>query len=116
MKKSTLKIINILAIILCVIMTSGTILAANDIQFNSLDNGNANVSQLQTYGAKIVTVIRNVGIVLAVIMLMVIGLKYMMGSAEEKAEYKKTLMPYLIGAVLLFAASGIAQMIKNFIS
>lgn len=114
MKKSTLKIISILAITLCIIMAFGTVFA--DISFNDLQNGNADVNSLQTYGAKIVTVIRNVGIVLAVIMLMVIGLKYMMGSAEEKAEYKKTLMPYVIGAVLLFAASGIAQMIKNFIS
>ena len=115
MKKSTLKIINILAITLCVIMAFGTVLAA-DINFGDLDNGTANVSELQSYGATIVTIIRNVGIVLAVVMLMIIGLKYMMGSAEEKAEYKKTLMPYVIGAVLLFAASGIAQMIKNFIS
>ena len=29
----------------------------------------------------------------------------MMGSAEEKAEYKKTMLPYLIGAVIVFAAS-----------
>ena len=35
----------------------------------------------------------------------------MMGSAEEKAEYKKTLLPYVIGAVLVFAAAAIASMI-----
>ena len=42
---------------------------------------------------------------------MVIGIKYMMGSAEEKAEYKKTMIPYLIGAVLLFAAVNLATYI-----
>jgi len=31
-----------------------------------------------------------------------------MGSAEEKAEYKKTMIPYLIGALILFAAVQIA--------
>lgn len=40
----------------------------------------------------------------------------MMGSAEEKAEYKKTLMPYFIGAVLIFAASAFAQAIYSFVS
>lgn len=38
----------------------------------------------------------------------------MMGSAQEKAEYKKTMIPYLIGAVLIFAASNIAGWIYNF--
>ena len=40
----------------------------------------------------------------------------MMGSAEEKAEYKKTLLPYVIGAVLIFAASTIAGVVFNFAS
>ena len=33
----------------------------------------------------------------------------MMGSAAEKAEYKKTMIPYLVGAVLIFGASAIVQ-------
>ena len=37
-----------------------------------------------------------------------------MGSAEEKAEYKKVMIPYLIGAVLIFAAPYIADAIYNF--
>ena len=37
----------------------------------------------------------------------------MIGSVEEKAEYKKTLMPFLIGALFVFAASTIASIIYN---
>ena len=44
---------------------------------------------------------------------MVIGIKYMMGSAEEKAEYKKTMIPYLVGAIILFAAVNIAGVVVN---
>ena len=44
---------------------------------------------------------------------MVIGIKYMMGSAEEKAEYKKTMLPYLIGAIILFAAVNIASYVVS---
>ena len=40
----------------------------------------------------------------------------MMGSAEEKAEYKKSMMPYVIGAALIFASSALAQVIYNFFS
>ena len=35
----------------------------------------------------------------------------MMGSASEKAEYKKTMIPYLVGAVLIFGASAIAKVV-----
>ncbi len=52
-----------------------------------------------------------VGTVLSVIILMIIGFKYMLGSIEEKAEYKKTLIPYIIGAFMLFSGSLVPQII-----
>lgn len=39
--------------------------------------------------------IRTIGMFIAVGAMMVIGIKYMTGSAEEKANYKKTMMPYI---------------------
>lgn len=59
--------------------------------------------------------IRNIGIILSVIILIVIGIKYMLGSVEEKAEYKKTLLPYIVGAFLLFTGSLIPQLIYDII-
>ena len=37
----------------------------------------------------------------------------MMGSVEEKATYKKTLLPFIIGAAFIFAASTIANIVYN---
>lgn len=59
----------------------------------------------------IVGVIRTIGVVLSVAVLIVIGIKYMMGSVEEKADYKQSLKPYLIGAFLLFTGSLVPQLI-----
>ena len=70
-------------------------------------------SKIQTLGGKALSVIQIVGSVVAVLVLVVLGIKYMMGSTEEKAEYKKTLIPYIVGAVLIFAASNIASMVYN---
>ena len=67
-------------------------------------------------GNQLITIISTIGSVAAVIVLIILGLKYMMGSAEEKAEYKKTLMPYVIGAALVFAASTIAGVLYGFLS
>ncbi|MCL2383129.1 MAG: pilin [Oscillospiraceae bacterium] len=67
-------------------------------------------------GGGIIGILQVVGIVLSVIVLIILGIKYMMGSAEEKAEYKKTLVPYIIGAVLIFAAAALAQIVFEFVT
>ena len=55
-----------------------------------------------------------VGIVVSVAALVLIGLKYMLGSVEEKAEYKKTLIPYIIGAFILFTGTLVPNLIYTF--
>ena len=72
--------------------------------------------KITSLGNQIITILTIVGTVVSVVVLIVLGIKYMMGSAEEKAEYKKTMMPYVIGAALIFAASAIAGILYNFLS
>lgn len=62
-------------------------------------------------GKVIIGVLRGAGTVISVIVLVAIGIKYMMGSVEEKATYKQTLVPYLIGAVLVFGITNILPII-----
>ena len=62
----------------------------------------------------IVSVIETVGVISSVIILIVIGIKYMLGSVEERADYKKTMIPYLIGAFMVFTVSLIPQIIFKF--
>lgn len=44
--------------------------------------------------------IRNITVIMAVITLMLIGVKYIIGSANEKAKYKETLFPWVIGCIV----------------
>ena len=71
----------------------------------SIDNS------IKTMGNNTLGIIRTVGVVLSVLMLIVIGIKYMLGSTEEKAEYKKSLMPYVIGAAIIFTGSMVPDII-----
>lgn len=64
-------------------------------------------------GNQIIGIITTVGVVVAVVVLLVLGIKYMMGSASEKAEYKKTMIPYLVGAILIFGASAITKVVVS---
>ncbi len=110
------KIISTLVIaMLILIMIVPTIFAftPGDVNPNITGPGSNSVKSL---GNQITGIIQIVGTIVSVAMLIVLGIKYMMGSAEEKAEYKKTLFPYLIGAVLIFAASNLAKIIYDWAS
>lgn len=111
--KKTMRIICAVIIALTVIVSIGNIcfaeISAGSI--NGKQSGMGGENQIQNVGNYIATIIRNIGIVLAVILLMILGIKYMVGSAEEKADYKKTMIPYLVGVVVLFGASAIAQVV-----
>ena len=64
----------------------------------------------------IVSVIRTFGIIVSVVVLLIMGIRYMMGSVEEKAEYKKTMIPYLIGAFMLFGITIILGIFSTIIT
>lgn len=59
-------------------------------------------------------VVQLVGVGIAVIMLIVLAIKYISASAGDKAEIKKHAVVYIVGAVVLFGAAGILGIIKNF--
>lgn len=61
-------------------------------------------------------IIQVVGTMVAVGMLGVLGIKYVLGSAEQKAEYKKSMIPYIIGAILIFGFSNTTQIIYEWAS
>ena len=115
MKKSIKVISTLLLAIMLVASVAGTVLAVDpNTVLNGLDgNGNVQTNDLTKVGNNIVTIIQVVGIVIAVIVLLIIGIKYMMGSASEKAEYKKTMIPYIVGAVLIFAGTSLVRVIYS---
>lgn len=115
MKKSIKVISTLLLTIMLVASIAGTVLAVDpNTVLNGLNgNGDVQTNDLTKVGNNIVTIIQVVGIVIAVIVLLVIGIKYMMGSASEKAEYKKTMIPYIVGAVLIFAGTSLVRVIYS---
>ena len=118
MKKIT-KAISVLLVVVMLISIGSTVFAAVQGVSDPATLTGKTVSgteKITTLGNQIITILTIIGTVASVIVLIVLGLKYMMGSAEEKAEYKKTMMPYIIGAALVFAASAIAGILYNFLS
>lgn len=107
----TMKILSIILIIAMMFTFAMTTMSSAADIINELEGKNTDVNDdsIIGVGASIIDIITTVGIIISVIVLLILGIKYMMGSASEKAEYKKTMIPYLVGAVLIFGASAIAK-------
>lgn len=61
----------------------------------------------------ILSIIRTIGIIVSVATLMVIGIKFMLGSVQEKAQYKQIMIPWIIGAIMVFAITTIPTLIYD---
>ena len=119
MNKKVEKILNVLVIVFALIAISTNVFAAADLGITpgTLEGTRSGAADtVKGVGEQVVGILQTVGIILSVVVLIILGIKYMMGSAEEKAEYKKTFIPYIVGAALIFAASIFAQAIYTFFS
>ena len=110
--KKLIKIVPMMLLMVIIISLVSTVFAATD---PSVLTG-TDTTAFDSIGQKIIGMVQAIGSIASVLVLVILGIKYMMGSAEEKAEYKKTMIPYLIGAILVFAAANLASMIYGFAS
>lgn len=114
MSTKTMKILTMIATILLVISVgTSTVFGLKPSDMKGTEPTSNDIADL---GNKIIGILQTVGVVLSVVILIILGIKYMMGSAEEKAEYKKTMIPYLIGAVFIFLAPTIANVVYSFLT
>ena len=117
----TMKIISILLIAIMLVISLSGIASAKtpDAILNEINKATTGATVdtgITDLGGKVVATVQVIGIVVAVVILLVLGIKYMMGSASEKAEYKKTMIPYIVGAVLIFASTTIVGIVVNLAS
>lgn len=86
----------------------------NDYEPASTENVTG-AKKIQDIANSIIGPIRVIGSAISVIALITMGIKYVMGSIEEKAEYKKTMLPYLIGAIMVFAITNLLSILIKII-
>jgi len=108
------KLIKLVPVMILAIMMLSTVSMVYAVPTDPSTLTGTATTQFDSIGNKIIGMVQAIGSIASVLVLIILGIKYMMGSAEEKAEYKKTFIPYLIGAILVFAASNLASMIFGF--
>ncbi len=115
------KVIKFLVIILAILFLSSffcsSIEAALSEQFSGKisDGMDSAKTSAQKILSSVLNIIRLVGASVAVIILIVLACKYILASAGDRADIKKYAINYVVGALILFGASGIASLIQKFV-
>lgn len=119
------KVVNISVKILLIFMVCITLFCTfGDDFIYAVDNFNTNDwapstsvneedSKLLEIGNKIIGPIQLIGSLVSVITIIIIGIRYMLGSIEEKAQYKETLVPYFLGAVFVFGITNVLSIVYD---
>ena len=116
MNKKSLKIFLSILLVLSTILTATTPVFAYDdpARFSTVDDPSGTATKLQGTAGQILGVVQVIGVSVAIIMLIIIAIKYLSAAPNDKAEIKKHAVVYVIGAVVLFGAIGILGLISNF--
>ena len=116
MKKSLLyKTISVVLVSAFILLLAGTVsMAQSSFLTTPTPQDSSLIKPTQNIAGAILSVVQVIGVSVAIIMLIVLAIKYMSAAPNDKAEIKKHAVVYVVGAVVLFAASGILQIIKGF--
>ena len=117
----TMKIFAILAIAVLLVSFMSTNIFATDpgsiigTLENDVNRAEVNTSKISSTAGKVIKAIRNFAIIASVVILVILGVKYMIGSVEQKAEYQKNFVPLIIGIVLVVGATSIASFLFSIV-
>ena len=91
------------------------VISGGDSFIQAGKNGSAQIDKgsLKNASSSIYNILLICGVIIAVLIGSIMGIKFMIGSVEEKAEYKKSFVPLIVGIVLVVAATAIASFIFN---
>ena len=113
-RKLLVKVIEVaLLTVLCCIIISTTAQASSFLKPPKPQESSLTTSATDI-GGQILSIVQVIGASVAIIILVVLGIKYMSASPNDRAEIKKHAVVYVVGAVVLFASSALVGIIRGF--
>ena len=82
---------------------------------NKGDNTNSSAMVYSVVGTILIT-LQVVAVGVALIVLVILAIKYLVASPGDKAEIKKSMIVYTVGALTVFASASILRLIQIFTS
>ena len=127
MKNKSIKIILILIVILNMIAinsnadTNFGLSSIIDKGKNFIDASNGETSgfskkEIKGLSDSIYNILLFIAVVVSVIVITILGIKYIIGSVETKAEIKDTMVPFIVGCVVVFGSFGIWKIVVTILN
>lgn len=112
MKKMNYKKVLLIIILMILIFSISTISFASLVDIKpgaSVPGGD----KIKSISGTILGVIEIIAVAVALVMLVVLAIKYMAAAPAEKGDIKKSLLMYAVGALILFSGAGILHIIQS---
>ena len=130
MKNNTIikivKIILLISILICSIPTFSTASFLDDVFKDGKDfistNPNSDITskiddgKIVDTSKTIYSILLTIGIIIAAIIILVLGIQFMTGSIEQKAKVKEMLIPFIVGCVVIFGSLTIWRLVTSILS
>lgn len=112
MKIKVLKImVTFILLVGVIMMGSYNVFAVKDPAEIVISDSVEGDEELEEIGEHVLGIVTVVGYAIAVVTSIIIGIKYMTGSVEEKAGYKKSMIPYIVGCLILVASTTLTNVV-----
>lgn len=115
--KTSVKICAVILMAVLLITTVCTSVFASDYKnlINAVSEGEnqavVDSSSIASKAGTIMKLIRTIAVIAGTVIIAILGIKYMMGSVQEKSEYKKSFIPLIVGILVVMAATSIATLL-----
>ncbi len=118
MSKKLICCVTIFLLLSCIVLSIPSFASNDNYNVKAFDNGNSGQigNSIETAAGTLLYIMKIVAVGVGIIMLTVLAIKYMTSSANERATIKQNAVVYVIGAVVLFGAAGILQIIEKFVN
>ena len=124
--KKTLKILLLIFLIFLMLLPSNKIYAADGA--DSIISGGKGFVELGQEGTPeidkgkikdvsdtVYNILLTIGVVVAVLVGAVLGIQFMTGSMEDQAKVKESLIPFVVGCIIVFGAFGIWKLAASIV-
>lgn len=120
MKTNKKFLIILIALVFTIIFTFTTVVFAgsnpdpvtNPDRYKPTDASGSSTNFMKKAGV-VLGVLKYLGIIVAVVALAIIGINYILSSVEGKAEYKKKILPYVLGCFLVAGISLVLGLVAD---
>lgn len=115
MKKRIVKILTIILMVVALVNITNFVYAddINTEDFAGIYTKDG-VSDLDNKTGKILSIVQIAGTAISLVALLILGMKYMLSSPDDKATIKEKSVPYVIGVIIFFAASNLVTIVLKF--